>query len=574
MKQSHGLEMGGGLVRRAVALAWEYRLAIIASLFLISPILIFDVGLSVQNGRGIDKLSLFAIPASVCWLLVAQGIFRRLWVAHLLMFPFYCIVVAELYLITKYDMRLTSSTIGVMLENFHHAADFARTQGITEALGVVALLSAFAALLWGMRSLRVRTWMPFLAGLTGAMLVYAAVVAHGYRQFGDFGMSWMNVVSHDRNSPFGIVPQSVVARIVYNDALDHQRRSASFTFSATRAHKPGIPEVFVLVVGESSRRDRWSIFGYDKPTTPRMQATPGVIPLTDMVTQQALTQVSVPLMLTRRSIDRPNERFEEKSIISAFREAGFRTFWLSTQQRDQWTGAINRYSGEADVSRFLERRHDGVLIDEMRSILEEAPKTNAKLFFVLHTQGSHFVFRDRYPAASAPFPSTGDERARMNAEYDNSIEYTDQFLARVIGTLEDFGGESAMLYVSDHGENLYDDDRNLFGHMLNNEYDMPIPAILWTSPSFAEAEPAKVEAARRNAGLALNTRIVFSTLADLAGLSIPDMDVGGLSIMSPKLKPVPRMFLKNEQLQDYDVWIETLRNQVALPSGTLRAAVP
>jgi heptose-I-phosphate ethanolaminephosphotransferase len=553
-----------GFARRAGQLAWEYRLAIVANLFLISPIVIFDIFLSAESGRGIDKLALFALPASVFLLLAVQGLFARLWVSHLLLFPFYCVVVAELYLISTYDMRLTSSTIGIFLENLHHTADFARTQGMMEFAAVAALLVAFVLLLWGMRRLRVATWRPSLVGVLGALLVYTGVTAHGYGMFRDVGVAWMNVVSHDRGSPFGVIPQSYVAKVVYDDALDHQKRSASFRFDATRpGARPG-REVVVLVVGESSRRDRWSLFGYSKPTTPRMQSMPGVIALTNMVTQQALTQVSVPLMLTRRSIDKPQERMDEKSIISAFEEAGFRTFWLSTQQRDQWTGAINRYSAEADVSRFLERRHDGVLVEEVRDILEEAEVPDAKLFIVLHTQGSHFVFADRYPAQTAPFKAEGDRKQRINAEYDNSVEYTDQFLARLVGALQDFGGRNALMYVSDHGENLYDDDRNLFGHFLNNEYDMPIPALLWTSEEFATAEPDKIAAARENAGLPLNTRIVFSTLADIAGIQIPTMDIGELSLVSPRLDPPPRMFPKDGTFKNWDEWLARQRREASL----------
>src|SRR4051812_9478948 len=95
MQARSGTGALAGFVRRAGQLAWEYRLAIVANLFLISPILIFDILLSAESGRGIDKLALFALPASVFLLLVVQGLFARLWVSHLLLFPFYCVVVAE-----------------------------------------------------------------------------------------------------------------------------------------------------------------------------------------------------------------------------------------------------------------------------------------------------------------------------------------------------------------------------------------------------------------------------------------------------------------------------------------------
>src|SRR5690349_24372886 len=84
---------------------WRFRLPILAGLFLISPVLIFDVGLSILNGRGIDKQAIFAIPASVFWLMAAYGLFRKVWVANLILFPFYISTIADLYLISNYDMR-------------------------------------------------------------------------------------------------------------------------------------------------------------------------------------------------------------------------------------------------------------------------------------------------------------------------------------------------------------------------------------------------------------------------------------------------------------------------------------
>ncbi|HKV16755.1 MAG TPA: phosphoethanolamine transferase, partial [Reyranella sp.] len=286
----------------------------------------------------------------------------------------------------------------------------------------------------------------------------------------------------------------------------------------------------------------------------RIDRTPNIIPLENMVTQEALTQVSVPLMITRGSIDHP--RPNEKSIVSTFKEAGFRTFWLSTQQVDHWTAPISRYSSEADHVAFYERRYDMVLVDALRDILGSTSRQNGKqkLFLVLHTDGSHFVYKDRYPWTTAPFKAIGSEKEKIIAEYDNSVEYTDQVLSRIISTLSGYHGLTALLYVSDHGENLYDDSRMLLGHFFENEYDIPIPAFLWTSQAYAEQHPELVEAAKRNAVRPLNTRVVFSTLAQMAGIEIPGMDVGKLSMLSNHLQPGPRLFYKQGTIMNYDTW--------------------
>ena len=114
-----------------------------------------------------------------------------------------------------------------------------------------------------------------------------------------------------------------------------------------------------------------------------------------------------------------------------------------------------------------------------------------------------------------------------------------------------------MLYVSDHGENLYDDRRMLLGHFLENEYDIPTAAFLWASRSYAERHPEMMEAAKRNAVRPLNTRVVFSTLAQMAGIEIPAMDIGRLSVFSDDLQLGPRFFYKQDAILDYDKWVRS-----------------
>jgi len=542
--------------------AWQFRLPILSGLFFLSPVLLFDLVLSVLNGRGVDKLVLFALPASVFWLMAVYGLIRNVWVAHLALFPFYVSTIADLYLILNYDMRLTSSTISVMLENSVSAGDYVQTLGASTYIAIFVMIASFGLLTYGMRRLRVQSWRCLKIAAIGLSLTYTSaafadgILAH-YKD-GTLGIGIEDVLAHDRNGPFGVIPQSYVAYQVYEDAIEYQRKAASFRFGATRRVEPKESEVYVLVIGESSRRDHWSLYGYPRPTTPRIDRTPNVIPFKDMLTQEALTQVSVPLMITRRSIERPRVHLDEKSIISAFREVGFRTFWLSTQQRNHWTGPLNRYSGEANHVAFFERRFDMVLVDNLRDILNKATtpqEERQKLFFVLHTVGSHFVYGDRYPEATALFESIGTKKEKIVAEYDNSVEYTDQVLSALISTLAKYRGLTALLYVSDHGENLYDDSRMLLGHFFENEYDIPIPAFLWVSPSYAAEHIEVVEAAKRNAVRPLSTNVVFSTLAQMAGIEIPSMDIGKLSVLSDHLQTGPRFFYKNGTILDYDKWL-------------------
>ena len=102
----------------------------------------------------------------------------------------------------------------------------------------------------------------------------------------------------------------------------------------------------------------------------------------------------------------------------------------------------------------------------------------------MHTYGSHFNYRERYPEAAAfflpDFPVDAEVKYKdnlMNA-YDNSIRYTDNFLARIIHLLEEQQVDASMLYTSDHGEDIFDDNRHLFLHAS------PVPVLLSATCAF------------------------------------------------------------------------------------------
>ena len=177
------------------------------------------------------------------------------------------------------------------------------------------------------------------------------------------------------------------------------------------------------------------------------------------------------------------------------------------------------------------------------------------MFFVVHSMGSHFNQISRYPRVFNLFPdddSTLSAQQRLINAYDNTIAYTDHVLSDLIDVLRQRPGIKALLYVSDHGENLNDDERGLFGHYQNNEYDLPIPLLFWYSEEYAGHFPDKVAAARNNALRPLNTRVVFHSLADMAGINIHDADTTRLSVFSPELANIRRMVLGEPKPFDFD----------------------
>jgi glucan phosphoethanolaminetransferase (alkaline phosphatase superfamily) len=544
----------------SVRQVWRFRWLILFNLYLISPLAVYEGQIARGLSSHPDKILLFAIPASILWLALVQILIGRQDLAHAVLFPFYLLVTIDHYVIREYHSRLTSSMLAVVLENLSDGGAYLRANARPIGVALVLLLVPYAIGVWRMRNLVIRLprWCAWATVSLLALLYGALTIKQTRAARGDFASGWRDVISHDRNSPFAVFPQGFTAWQVSRAQRNAALLASSFSFGARKAIDLHEPETFLLVIGESSRPDHWSLYGYPRDTTPRMRAEPNLLVFRDVVTPASLTQISVPLILTLGDLTTRDNARPEKSVISAFNEVGFHSAWLSTQQRDQWSGQLDRYSAEAETRRFAERKQDAVLVDVLHTMLT-SPSTGQKRFFVMHTSGSHFVYSDRYPPESAVFgrtlPSSGPH-ADIVDSYDNTILYTDQVLADIIAELKHQPGLSAMLYVADHGENLMDDERQLFGHFFGTQYDLRIPLVLWYSDSFAVRFPGKIAAARANSARKITTAAVFHTLLDAAGITVGDERTGRRSLFSRGFAEEPRLVLRNWQTIDFDAGVE------------------
>lgn len=552
-----------GWALRAAAVGrwlWRWRWLILMNIYLVSPVLLYE-------GRLRDQTVFFTLPASILGLLTMQLVgARRVWITHACLLPFYLTVGIDLFTIVNYQTRFASSMIVIVAGNLENAKEFLEAD-FTRTVGSAAIvLAAFSLCLVKIRRLRVTVPRSFaVLPLLGLALIYTAVRLY-------FGL-WSLVAMNDRTSPFGIFSQTYLAIGLSQQELRLRKRAESFEFSASRRADPAGSETYVLVVGESARRHNFGLYGYGRDTTPLLSKTSNLLVFRDVVTQDAQTKVSVPLILTRGSIENLQRAAREKSIITLFHDVGFRTYWLSSQQREIAMAAISQYTDEADVVRFFERQQDIVLINAMREILTKEGDRPQKRFFVLHTLGSHFNLTSRYPREFARYPddigagikaSSVTNHAELINACDNSILYTDYVLSQLIDLLRERPGPNAMLYVSDHGDNLRDDGRNLFGHAHNNEYDLPIPLLFWYSDDYARQFPDNIATARLNLTHPLTTRSVFYSLAQMAAISMNDQDLSRLSVFSADLNHYRRMVGQPTPF-DFDEWLA--RTGTTIPSG-------
>jgi lipid A ethanolaminephosphotransferase len=324
----------------------------------------------------------------------------------------------------------------------------------------------------------------------------------------------------------------------------HRLASTRAGFKFTNVHmldadsRRDAAEIYVVVIGETSRRENWSLFGYSRGTTPRLDAMKDDLVIFPRLTSNATnTILSVPLALTRATPATHGIARSEKSVITLLRQAGFETFWISNQERsDALLNPISQIALEADHVSFpgdlqpAERSggFDSSLLIRLNEELMRLPR-NAKAVIFLHMEGSHFGYKERYPAGFAHFRAgRGSPRIlpepemRLVDEYDNSVYFTDSNVRGIIDRLALCRCKAGLIFFSDHGERLF--DRGLtdgdFGHGFPSvsRQEIEIPFFTWLSSAYREANPLLVARLKANAHSAAELHSLFETITDLTGV--------------------------------------------------------
>ena len=341
-------------------------------------------------------------------------------------------------------------------------------------------------------------------------------------------------------------------------AAHYEETSKDYSFHAKATHPKDSTEVYVLVIGETARACEFSLYGYPRPTTPRLSRTKGVTAFSEALTQSNTTHRSVPMLLTAASAGDHERLVREKGLIAAFREAGFHTTSISNQRRNN--SYIDFLGEEADDCRFIKDNvpeDSNVLDGELVHLTAEVlSKKRRKELIVLHTYGSHFNYRERYPRSQAYFkPDDATEARRENRPslinaYDNSIRYTDLVLSRLISLMAERHIAAALMYTSDHGENIFDDSRELFLHAspTASRYELHVPLIVWTSDLYRKDYPQIYKALVSNKKKTVQTSVsVFYTMLQLAGIATPAF-VPHSSVASPTYRCDKIRYLSDREL--------------------------
>jgi lipid A ethanolaminephosphotransferase len=256
-------------------------------------------------------------------------------------------------------------------------------------------------------------------------------------------------------------------------------------------------ELIILVVGETARADRFSLNGYAKETNPLLKKE-DIINFPDVHSCGTSTAVCVSCMFSKYTREEYSRKKADSTynILDVLKIAGVNILWRDNNSDSKGVALRvpfeNYRTPDKNTVCNPECRDEGMLVGLQEYI--DSRKTG-DILIVLHQMGNHGpAYYKRYPESFEKFTPvcktnqlekcTSEE---INNAYDNAILYTDYFLSKVITLLKQNDKfETAMFYISDHGESLGENNIYLHGmpYFMAPEEQIHIPAIMWFGDGF------------------------------------------------------------------------------------------
>ena len=399
---------------------------------------------------------------------------------------------------------------------------------------------------------RVVSAKPLLVRQLGVALL-AFLVALGL-----FWMSFQDIASLTRNhkqlryminpfnSVYGMTRLAVGQATVAAQPLQVIGEDARLRVApASEASAP----LVVVILGETARAANFGLGGYARDTTPQLrqiQAQGDLVYFSDVKSCGTSTQASVPCMfshLGKAAYEDTQARYE--SVLDVLQRAGLAVLWLDNQSGCK--GVCDRVPNVATTAlKVPEFCKDGECLDEV--MLHELPQQLAALdpakraqgtVVVMHQMGSHGpAYYKRSPAVMKSFQPECNSHALQNCPpehivnaYDNSILYTDHFIAKTVKWLQAQSRPTALIYVSDHGESLGEKGLYLHGmpYSLAPKEQIHVPMLVWLSKPLQRERNWRMDCLQAQSAMALSHDHLFHSMLSLSQVSTrlakPELDL-------------------------------------------------
>ncbi|MBV2188037.1 phosphoethanolamine transferase CptA [Providencia rettgeri] len=470
-------------------------------------------------------------------------------------------VVALAYFVV-YGHQISQSVMFVMFEtNTNEAGEFLKQYFSFEVLGVILAYTVVAIFLWT-RLKPVTLPKPGRIGISLLILVILFGIPY-YNKGIKQDRPIANVASYLNSKLAYAAPwQFVSGYLLYKNQLANMeeliRDNSKIPPLENFVDANGdTPRTFVLVIGESTSRDRMSLYGYSRPTTPELDELANDYPanlsvFNDVVTSRPYTIEALQQILTFATQTEPELFNSRPSIMNMMKQAGFKTFWITNQQTmTERNTLLTAFSRQTDKQYYLNndmaqssRIYDDVVFSPFKEALADPAE---KKFIVVHLLGTHMRYEFRYPEDKAIFKdkdsvvpaNLNDDEVKDYNAYDNAQYYNDYVVSTLIKDFDSSKENGFLVFFSDHGEDVYDTPPH---EMLGRSEGKPsriiynVPFLVWQSPEWLATHQFDLN--DKTARPFSNMDFIYAW-SDLAGLNYTGFDPEK-SLFNEAFKPQPR----------------------------------
>ncbi|HEK4017645.1 TPA: phosphoethanolamine--lipid A transferase [Pseudomonas aeruginosa] len=367
-------------------------------------------------------------------------------------------------------------------------------------LGYLLLLGVLPSLLIWLWPVRYR---PFFRGLLNKILTLLGCLLIVAVMVGSFYSTYAPIFREEDKLTHFINPTNYIyavgkyakQRLVIKEHLvvEPIGLDARQTPAALQRQKKSL---LVFVVGETARADHFSLNGYARETNPELSKQ-DIVNFTQVHSCGTSTAVSVPCMFSQY----PREDYSDKKakthegLLDILQRAGVQVLWLENNSDCKGTclRVPNRDIPKTQPSPFCDGKS---CLDEslLVGLQEYIDGLKDDAIIVLHSDGSHGPeYYERYPKEMERFQPVcrtnqlgSCSKEELVNVYDNTILYTDHFLSEVIELLKRNADkrDTAMIYVSDHGESLGENGVYLHAapYSIAPQAQIHVPMVMWFAP--------------------------------------------------------------------------------------------
>ncbi|MDO4222614.1 MAG: phosphoethanolamine--lipid A transferase [Acinetobacter sp.] len=360
-----------------------------------------------------------------------------------------------------------------------------------------------------------------VASVVISFIVIAAIAAVSYQNYASFFRNHKAIVHK-------IVPTNYLGASI-KVAYEHYESTRPFVqigLDAKRIAPQGEKKnVFIFVLGETTRAQNWGLNANAPATTPQLAAMKDVINFPNVSSCGTATAVSVPCMFSNmnRSDYDPLKARHQEGVLDILNRAGLYVSWKNNNGGCKGTCDRVKYVDIIPISPKEECEgglcYDRNLLTGLKQEIEQMPNDGV---IVLHTTGSHGpAYYQRYPKELRKFTPTCDSNQLQDCDptalqntYNNTVVAVDDTLARTIQLLKESNVNAAMWYISDHGESLGEKGMYLHGapYIVAPSEQTHIPMVFWANDGFYQAKNLDAKCLAQNASKDYSHDNFFSSM--------------------------------------------------------------